>query len=1284
MALPITVSPDAGGIWDVSLSTAAGDSTWEGATTTLIHGTIRVRAPVSLAVNSRLMPPGATAPLVVSGNVDGLDTFGNTILAEIVPRPGNTGTLIFTPSPPIDITQERDPWPGLGSFTPFDTDATGADTLNGSVDDNGSFLPGPLTFDGDLVSFPLVASVDASGTWDVRLSTSAGSSSWEGLATVLIDGTVTVTPGACAVDADCDDGNICTVDSCDAGTCVSVPAPAACDDGDPCTLNDACVNGACVGFPRDCSSLDDACHTGVCNPTTGVCEAVVANEGGPCDDGDLCTTGDICNAGLCVGTPVDCSPLNDACNVGVCNATTGQCEAQPINEGGPCDDGDLCTTGDICTTGACAGTPVDCSGVGGQCGPASCNPATGQCEITPVRDGTFCDDGDPCTVLDFCLGGICTGTAVDCSALDDVCVMGVCDPATGQCTTTPTNEGGICDDGNACTTSDVCTSGVCVGTAIPGCQVCQVDADCDDGNVCTQNVCVNGTCSTTNLTGSCDDGDRCTVNDVCAAGVCAGTPVDCTALSDACNIGTCNPATGTCFAQPTNEGRVCDDGLPCTSGDVCSNGVCSGSLVGNPAVDLALVPTAGTVQVGQTVSIQLVATSAVCADSDITLIDAVVQWDPTVLALTGQSPAPIGWTSFGFPDDSALDGFNAPFGGLPDNDGDAYYQLVAAFGSSVRIATTGTTTATLTFTALAGTTGTTVSLIPNTAGFTKTRVLGAGANLGMDITGALASASLTISECQTNADCDDGNVCTDEFCSAGICVFTNNTLPCDDGLFCTSGDTCSGGVCVGGGDPCVATGQLCSEALGACVECLTGADCDDGNPCTDDLCGVDGVCNHANNTSPCDDGLFCTATDVCGGGTCNGSGSPCAAGLVCDELNDQCVECLVDADCDDANVCTDDTCVLNVCQHTPNTLPCDDGLFCTTGDTCSNGVCTGGPSPCADPTLPLCNELTNSCVECFVNADCDDGNPCTDDFCTIGICQSFPNTSPCDDGLFCTANDVCTNGVCVGSGDPCPGLLCDETNDQCVECFTVSDCPDDGIACTVDACVNGVCRHDPSDALCDDGLFCNGPETCNALLGCVAGSNPCDDPNLCVEANDSCGCQAPAAVGEGSRYLAVTPGAGQTPVALVVTGVNPEVSCISLYVQPDGSLGPNPVFKVPRGVDGWNTVHVFGAQIAPSMSYAVQTECETGVGIDRSVPVVATTWLWGDADNSGGIVDVGDMTLVVDGFRGDFQLATLYAVDLWGRQGDGCTPDQQIDVLDMTRVVDAFRQFPYPCPIPCP
>ena len=64
--------------------------------------------------------------------------------------------------------------------------------------------------------------------------------------------------------------------------------------------------------------------------------------------------------------------------------------------------------------GGCVG--VDCSAMDDECNMGVCNPATGDCEQEPLADGTTCDDGDDCTMGDTCGAGTCDGTPRDCSA----------------------------------------------------------------------------------------------------------------------------------------------------------------------------------------------------------------------------------------------------------------------------------------------------------------------------------------------------------------------------------------------------------------------------------------------------------------------------------------------------------------------------------------------------------------------------------------------------------------------------------------------------------------------------------------------------------------------------------------------------------------------------------------------------------------------------------------------------------------------------------------------------
>ncbi|UCC30741.1 MAG: hypothetical protein JSU86_00390 [Phycisphaerales bacterium] len=159
----------------------------------LSGASITILGMAALSVWDLSAPAGRIQAVVVSGTVSDRPTFGVEIVAELVARPGNTGTVTFTEAPPVDILQVGDPWPMAGVFTPFDTDLSSSPDRNGSIDDSGSWVPVPVTFSGALTVFPVVTSADAQGVWDMRLSTSYGTSSfWQELDTTLRDGTLTI------------------------------------------------------------------------------------------------------------------------------------------------------------------------------------------------------------------------------------------------------------------------------------------------------------------------------------------------------------------------------------------------------------------------------------------------------------------------------------------------------------------------------------------------------------------------------------------------------------------------------------------------------------------------------------------------------------------------------------------------------------------------------------------------------------------------------------------------------------------------------------------------------------------------------------------------------------------------------------------------------------------------------------------------------------------------------------------------------------------------------------
>jgi hypothetical protein len=146
--------------------------------------------------------------------------------------------------------------------------------------------------------------------------------------------------------------------------------------------------------------------------------------------GGFGNVGNISGIGGVAGAPGDwcdaCLALNPSANP--CAAFT--CDFQHLlctfvsqNEGLACSDGNLCDQA-VCRAGQClAETTTTCPET--QCEAALCDPKSGSCSLQKVLDGPPCDDGDPCTVNDQCLQGICSaGTAVGCQNNDKCCPAG--------------------------------------------------------------------------------------------------------------------------------------------------------------------------------------------------------------------------------------------------------------------------------------------------------------------------------------------------------------------------------------------------------------------------------------------------------------------------------------------------------------------------------------------------------------------------------------------------------------------------------------------------------------------------------------------------------------------------------------------------------------------------------------------------------------------------------------------------------------------------------------------
>jgi hypothetical protein len=216
---------------------------------------------------------------------------------------------------------------------------------------------------------------------DVGMATAEGNSVFRHDLTVADDETVYV-----AVSARAKNGLESGLSNEQMRAGITMPEPqcaadADCSDGDVCTGDERCVGGACAaGTPLSCQA-PGMCQQASCDAIQGCLVADLA-DGTACDDGDGSTPFDSCDAGQCLGS--EC--MND----------------------GDCVDNDVCNGAELCLFGSCVeGSALACP-TPDQCQMASCDAVSG-CASTDLPNGTVCDDGDPATVTDACMAGMCQG-----------------------------------------------------------------------------------------------------------------------------------------------------------------------------------------------------------------------------------------------------------------------------------------------------------------------------------------------------------------------------------------------------------------------------------------------------------------------------------------------------------------------------------------------------------------------------------------------------------------------------------------------------------------------------------------------------------------------------------------------------------------------------------------------------------------------------------------------------------------------------------------------------------
>lgn len=158
--------------------------------------------------------------------------------------------------------------------------------------------------------------------------------------------------------------------------------------------------------------------------------------------------------------------------------------------------------------------------------------------------------------------------------------------------------------------------------------------------------------------------------------------------------------------------------------------------------------------------------------------------------------------------------------------------------------------------------------------------------------------------------------------------------------------------------------------------------------------------------------------------------------------------------------------------------------------------------------------------------------------CTIAVCNTgqalgqlntcvvvpSPKGTACDDGKFCTTNDICDDGACAGGTlnscgfppDPCSAVICYEETKSC-DTAPVND----GAACTPkDLCqVNGVChigdcQGEPKDCTFSPLNECN-TVACDPTTGqCVGTPDPEKEAAPCLLTGDLCSIKKTCVAGQ--------------------------------------------------------------------------------------------------------------------------------------------------------------------------
>jgi hypothetical protein len=283
--------------------------------------------------------------------------------------------------------------------------------------------------------------------------------------------------------------------------------------------------GTATGGSTTCTSQTECGSASYCkipSGTTGTCTAKNPN-GTSATQAFECASGILADGVCCDKACTGCSACSGA---PLTAAAAGQCA--------------FVVAGQIAHS-ACTASGVAC-GLDGKCDGA------GTCRYTPA-EGASCDDpANLCVTGRVCQSHVCSaGATKTCPAPTQKCRnTGVCDPATGNCTYGLAAVNTPCDDGDSCTSPDLCqTNGQCLGAKM----LCNTPPACKLNTTCSA-----GACSyTQNAADGTVDPNCPGTTPYCYAGTCVRctSSVQCSGVTPSCD-----PNTHTCVCRKPTPGNL--------------------------------------------------------------------------------------------------------------------------------------------------------------------------------------------------------------------------------------------------------------------------------------------------------------------------------------------------------------------------------------------------------------------------------------------------------------------------------------------------------------------------------------------------------------------------------------------------------------------------------------------------------------------------------------------------------------------------------------------------------